>query len=723
MLSPLLAVLAAAVLPTDFGEPPRELEPFCRHIVQARSAEGLNRLVLDTDDARFGTVYGGRPEDANVAWIAAYAYRYDWSRFHRDPALRERAFLLLDSLARIRADGRWDDGGLDAYFGLQSFAWAVLSWLETGDVDAARAEMWREAVAAAAEDAMLCNHRRMRAGAYANPEFYYMAGLAAAWRICDEPRYLAEAAAVLERYENVLWEGGGVAYFYETSPQHGYQEMITRSVALLWDLTRDAEEAREVHAHAFSWLRRLAPYFVRVQHRSGLLTDAEHPWLKHSFYSPVNPAVPGMLACALGEGPLAAQNRHVAEVATRIRGDNVANRMPSFLSDNPNWYNYHHTTYAAALLRLLERGGLPEAAAPPERWCGPDEGFRGVRSHWDDFTAAVGTRQMNDSLAGAYVADPSEPMWPLDSAVDGVYFEVLEGDRGPEASPAARARAHYRCVDWTPTVQFTEAPGFAAVSCLSRLCSPYWGDLPWLPGERWSLKEVSDWTAIQHWAVWRDHLVGLGALRCHAAGGDPATDDLARVRWRLSPVGRELDAPEPAGGLREVAYGKTRLRVEILAERGGFDFAAADDGEAPYAPWSPTLERPAPWATGDFLNVATVVHPAGSEGAVHFRALNEAGAALLVEPGERRALLWVASLVRHWRQHTLDLPPGVRVTLFKREISLTPAPPPGGPAYASLGGAESAVWLLEADAPLDPDALLDGLQSGWGRGERAPTRD
>jgi len=706
----LLALLTASALPTDFGEVPLELVPFCRYIVQRRAAEGLNRVVTDEDSDKYGTVYGGAAEDANIAWIAASAYRYEWSHFHENGALREKAFFLLDSLARLHADGGWDDGGHGASFGLHSFAWAVLSWLETGDVDEARARVWREAVAATTDEAMAVNHRRLMSGAYANPEFYYMAGLAAAWKVCGDERYLTEAAQVLQRYENVLFEGGGVSYFHASSPEHGYQQMVVKSVALYWDITRDE--------HAFSWLRRLAPYFPTVQHRSGLLPDAEQPWLKHSIYNPVNPALPGMLACILDD----AANRHVADTATRARADNVANRLPSFLDKNPNWYNYHHTTYAATLLRLLERHALPAPEPMPDRRVFRDHGFRGVRSHWDDFTAAVGTRQMNDTLAGAYLADPAEPMLPLHSALDGVCFEVLWGDRGTDVPGQARQRAHYRCIQWTPTIHHAETDDFAAVSCLSRICSPHWADMPWIPGERWPFNETSDWSYLQHWAVWRDHLVGLGALCCQGDGGQLATGDLARVRWRLSPVGRELDAPQPSESSWQVRYGRVQVNLERLAERGGFQFGHTEDEPPPRCAWAPVLARPAPWQAGDFVHVATDAHPVGSGGEARFKALNEGAAALLVEPGAERAYLWVASLVRHWRQHELAVPPGVTVRLFVRDVELTPAPE-GGPAHASLNGGQSAVWLLESKAPLAADQIMAGLTSGRGRGESRPQRN
>ena len=126
---------------TDFGPCPKTIEEFLKYIVQRRAAEGLNGIVASESDPRFGkghvkekaqlgTVYGGATEDANIAWTAASAYRYPWSRMHRDAGLRDRAFLLMDNIARIRASGTWDDGGLDAYFGVHSFGWAVLSWME-----------------------------------------------------------------------------------------------------------------------------------------------------------------------------------------------------------------------------------------------------------------------------------------------------------------------------------------------------------------------------------------------------------------------------------------------------------------------------------------------------------------------------------------------------------------------------------------------------------------
>ena len=694
----------------DLGPVPADLVGFCRWTVQDRAGGGLARIVRDTDSPKYGTVYGGAAEDANIAWVAAAAYRHAWSAYHSDQALRDDAFLLVDSLARIHADGRWDDGGLGAYFGLHSFAWAVWFWLETGAVDADRAETWGRAVAAAADDAIRCMQQNPCSGQYANPEFYYLSGLAAASRITGNDAYTEEAKGALRRYENVLWPGGGVAYFHETAPQHGYQQMVTKSVALYWLATGDE--------YGLEWLRRLAPYFINVQHRTGLVPDAEQPWLKHGFYNPVNPAVPGMLACLLQD----AGNRWAAEIAARNRSDNVAERLPSFLEKNPNWYNYHHTTYAATLVWLLADRDLPEPVAPTPRRVLRDAGFRGVRSHWDEFTAAVGTRSKNDSLAGAYMAAPGEPMMPLGSALDGVFAEILCGDRSEAAPAHARGRARYGCVDDRAATHFVETSQVCAASCRSNLCSPYWNDLPWRPGERWRLNEVADWAQIQHWAVWRDHLIGFCLLHCHGDGGSPDTDDQARVRWRFAPVGRELSLATGDAHVRAADCAGLSVRVQMLAEKGGFRFGEVSDQQPPRLATALLLSRPAPWQAGDFAMCATDAHPATSDTEVRVKLLNEAAAAVMLEPEGRKAYVWIVSLGRHVRQHHLAPVPGVRgVRVFERDVELTP-PFPGEQATLSLHGGESGLFELAAADAIGVEDILDALSSGWGRGEARSKR-
>jgi hypothetical protein len=715
-------------LPTDFGKCPRDTEGFLRYIVQRRAAEGLNGIVLSDKDPRANrmvgkrkvgveTIFGASPQDLDVAWVAAAAYEYPWSRFHHNADLRARAFLLMDSVVQRRADGVWDDGGLDAYFGLHALAWAALEWIETGDVDAQRAAAWRQAVAKAADQTLIClQYGPYRpsglTGQYANPEMEMLAGLAAAWKLTGEDRYRDEAAKALRRYDAWLFDGGGVAYFLRASPQHGYQQMVVKSVALYWDLTADP--------YALEFLRRLAPYFPNVQNRNGFMTDAEQSQVKHSFFNFLNPGVPAMLACELQDG----NNREAADIATRLTADNVDNLHPSFPISG--WYNYQATSYAAAALRLLRTHPLPPAAALPAERVFLDHSFMGVRSHWDDFTAAVGTRPMNDSLAGAYLTDSAEPVFPLGAAVDGVYFEVCQGKQpaslpttGPATLPTTRPAAkewksEFRCVEWTPTVDYGTAPGIASVSCFTRLCAAYWGDIPPGQGDERSAQGISDWVTIQHWAVWRDHLIGLGMLRCDADGGSPDGKDVARVRWRLAPVGRRMRIDEQSESACRFQYGSLKVDLQRLDQRGGFTFATEEIGKPPQASLTPVLSRAAPWSRKDFVHVASVIRPADAKGSVSFKSLGNAAAAVLVDPDGRKAVVWVVNLERHFQQILLDIPPGMTLVTYKHCCEM-PGVSPGQPANLGLLGSESGIWTIESPEAIDPKALLERLRTGVSR--------
>jgi hypothetical protein len=159
--------------------------------------------------------------------------------------------------------------------------------------------------------------------------------------------------------------------------------------------------------------------------------------------------------------------------------------------------------------------------------------------------------------------------------------------------------------------------------------------------------------------------------------------------------------------------------IARLEEKGGFTFNGIKADAAPRAEWSPVLVRPAPWKTGDFVHVATAAYPVGAEGGVHFRALHEGAAALLMEPDGRKAYVWIANLTRHYRQYMMDVPAGAKVRTYKRDVEMPPVPP-GEPANAGLSGAESAVWVLESGQPLDAKALLNGLRAGKGRTGEPP---
>jgi hypothetical protein len=675
----------------------------------------LNRVNTDADSAQDVVIYGGAPEDANVAWVAAAAYKYEWSQLHQSQIVKERAFALLDALVAIHPRGEWDDGGLNAFFGLHSFAWAVLEWTETGDVDPERAKRWIDVVRASADHAMLCMYEgpyrpSSLTGQYANPEFYYLSGLAAAWRLTGETRFRVEASAALNRYDEWLYPGGGMPYFIHSQPEHGYQEMVVKSTALYWNLTGDRE--------ALAMLKRMAPYFPDKLHRSGLLTDAEEPHLKHKMAAQLNPGTALILASVLEDG----QNRTAADIAVQLEADVIDHKKPSFPTNRYNWYNYQAATFAVAALRLMEGRELPPPTELPARRISHDGSFNGIRLHWDDVTAAVGVRQMNDSLAGWYLADPEEPAWPLGAAVDGIYFEVLQIWQGDVRDKGPGYRYVYRNMEWNPTVYHLETEGFAAVSVISYLCAPYWGRMPVLAGERYGRSEVSDWTTLQHWAVWRDTLIGLGALQCHADGGEPGGHDQARVRWRLAPKGRELTQLKRNGENWSMDWGGLELYLTCLEQRGGFQFAQDKSQFSPYAEWAPVLTKNDSWVIGDFVNVATVIRPRGADGQVYIRSLRYGAAALAIEPDGCSAYLWVVNLERQCHQFLWDIPKTVSVQSYKWRNRKMPPVPAGEPASASLNGGESMVWQFTSDVPIEAEAILESMRVGQGRRGRTQTK-
>jgi hypothetical protein len=684
----------------DFGSCPRKLEDFLKYIVQRRAAEGLNQMSMGEarpKPVRRGTVSDGNPNDMYVAWNAAAAYRYPWSRFHREAAFKERAFVLMDTTVRIRADGNWDDGGLNSYFGFHALALAALWWKETGEVDAPRLQFWTAAVIRAAESALLHLHYgpyeyTALTAQYANPEMYCLAGLAAAWKLSGQDRYRVEAAHGLARYDEWLFEGGGIAYFLRSSPVHGYQEMAVKSVALYWDLTHDP--------YALSLMKRMAPYFPNMIHRSGMVSDAENPQVKHVFGFFPNPAASAILAAALGDGA----NRFSGEAAVRMAADSVDDRTPSYGKVSMTWYTQQLTTYAATALRLMERHPLPEPVDPGARRVFLDGGYRGVRSHWDDFMAASTTRQMSDSVAGAYIADPKEHSVPVESALDGVYFEIVQPKQGgdPKAKPIS-----FSCTEWSPVVNYASCDGLASQSSMTRLFAEYWAEVPRTGDDDRGASQESGWESIQHWAVWQDYLVGFSALRCCTAGGNAG--DVARVRWRLSPESRKLKIAEQTETSVRFQYGRLQADLACFDQHGGAAFKPEKITEAPRQEWTPMLTRPAPWAAGDFINVSTVARPAGAAGSVTTRGFKNGGAAVLIEAGGRKAHVWVANLTRGTQHFLMDVPAGVDVTTYKRNVYLPPVPP-GQPAHAGLAGGEAAIWVVESAQPINAEALMTGIR-------------
>ena len=235
-----VALAAAAMaddyppLPTDFGKCPRQTEEFAVHRPAAggrgaqrrglerkgpalqptpRHAEGRSGHDLRRQPTKTLMWPGWRPPLTATPGAA----------FTTTPTSAAGLSRCWTASSAAAADGVWDDGGLDGFFGPHSLAWATLEWIETGDVDPACAAAWRQAVAKAADQGLLCLHYgpyrpSVLTGQYANPEMYLLSGLAAAWKLTGQQRYRDEAAKALRRYDAWLFDGGGAAYFVRSRP-------------------------------------------------------------------------------------------------------------------------------------------------------------------------------------------------------------------------------------------------------------------------------------------------------------------------------------------------------------------------------------------------------------------------------------------------------------------------------------------------------------------------
>ena len=287
------------------------------------SPTGLGRPSKGCGRRRTSARYGLSHSDAYLAWIMASAYQGEgWSPFCRDTELRDLAVRLLDALTAARLKEPFPGENHPIVFGLHGYAFAVLRWKETGAVPQEKLDRWVEGVGKSAEFAIRYTARGQFVGDYANPEMYYLSGLAAAWKLTGEPRYRGEAAAALRRYRDDTFPDGGVAYFRGTNAKVGYQQMVVKAVCLYYELTGDA--------YAKELLDCYAKYFPMVYHQAGIFSPSEHPWLKHYVGEYVNPAVPDMIASVTGDGPQrdGGEDRRVP----RRRGRGV--RFP-FLHEQP----------------------------------------------------------------------------------------------------------------------------------------------------------------------------------------------------------------------------------------------------------------------------------------------------------------------------------------------------------------------------------------------------
>lgn len=585
-------MLLCAITSTTQPAPDKPLA-FFRYIIDQRAEDGLRRIQTGPHSGPGIVIYNGDMEDANVAWVMAAAYGAKWSRWHRNADMRREAFRLMDAVADLRANGDWSDsktrkGNSNAQcFGLHAFACATWWWDQTGDLPAENRKKWISVVRKTADFSMDMMKDLWCMGEYANPEFYYLSGLAVAWKLTGYQRYLDEAKESIRRYEDDLFPLGGMSYIVDTNAQPDYQCMVIRGTAVYYAVTQDP--------YALDLLRRLAPYYPRTYEPAGLSDQMSPPFLKHNWMSYLIPGAPSIIASLTGDRA----NARVAEIATQRVAQWIRNERPEWMKGLPTrLFNYHHTTFCVVAERCWQ-DVQPEPL--PGEICERDEDLLGARVRTGDFSAIVTTRRISDTLAACQVTN-KDPAVPLDAALGWVYFEHKMGEYTRKPGKGIWIpREWYFMSRPDPTRHTAAGDGLVAVTSASDVYQYYGWQEP-----RHSSKGA--WRYVQTWAVAPSMLFGVHTYEATADGGDALTADFARVRFVFLPAKRQTQIRKAE---RQLSGQVGNLSFAVhTAQAEGWELNEIDgSGEPPHEiHWNNSFwndrhlvicRRELPWEQGD----------------------------------------------------------------------------------------------------------------------------
>lgn len=536
----------AADVPTD----PRA---FFRYMIDRRTENGLKRIRNGPHRGPGILVYGGDMEDANIVWVMAAAYGAEWSKWHKNEDVRTEAFRLLDAVAEHRADGNWSGSKMRKvssnaqFFGLHAFANAVYYWKETGDLPKEKLDAYLATLRASADRSIEINSDLWCKGEYANPEFYYLSGLAVTARLADEVRYMDAARASIRSYDDDVFPEGGVSYIMKTNAQPDYQAMVIKGAAQYYEMSQDP--------YGLEFLKRTLLYFTYAYEPAGLSDQLSPPFLKHYWMNYLLPGAPSILASLTGDG----RSARVTEIAVQRAAEWVQGQKPGYMKKRPGkLFNYHHTTFCV----LADRYWKDVTPTPlPTAFCRADDDILGARARSGDFSATITTRRISDTLAGCQITN-SDPAIPLDSALGWVYFEHKDGDykRKLGARKIWIPRRWHFMSRPDPTFHRTVSDGLVVVTSASESYSYYgWRE----PRE----SSKGTWRYVQTWAVAPEMLFGIHTFEAVGKGGDPKTGDFARVRFIFLPVTREMElAKEPLRMTGRV--GRMRFDARVATRQG-----------------------------------------------------------------------------------------------------------------------------------------------------------
>jgi len=279
------------------------------------------------------------------------------------------------------------------------------------------------------------------------------------------------------------------------------------------------------------------------------------------------PGAPSILASLTGDG----RNARVAEIATQRAAEWVQGQKPHYMENRPGkTFNYHHITFCVLADRYWRH---VKPASLPKVFCRADDDILGARMRSGDFNAMVTTRRISDTLAGCQITN-NDASISLDSALGWVYFEHKSGEYKWKLGDRAHwiPRQWYFMSDPAPTFHRTVAEDLVVVTSASDSYRYYGWEQP---GEN----NKGTWRYIQTWAVAPDMLFGVHSFEAIGVGGNPKTDDFARVRFIFLPVTREMKLTrEPLRLAGRVA----RMCLAIhVATKQGWETGEVDGSQQP----------------------------------------------------------------------------------------------------------------------------------------------
>jgi hypothetical protein len=655
----------------------------------------------------------GMMDNGHVIMILAGAYTGPWSPLYQSPEVAQKAGRLLDAFADLYLDPDYahriaersaNNGGYDKdeQFTLHSFSLAVFLWQEAGAFPKERIERWIKTVRVMAELALTENNTFL-AGRYANPEFYGLSGLAVAAKLTGEDRYRQEARRWFERYPEAFYPGGGVAYFFDSNPEMGYQSMVVFGTAIYYDMTHDPA--------ALAALKGMVNYYQESIHPLGFQPPYEAPSLKQHWIQPFfPPSSVRFLAVRTGDEHLSA----LADAVEARYREGLEGKWPSFMAERGQGgraynVNYHHAKMA--LWSLRDWRDIKSEPVPVRR-VEADTSHRGGRVVWDNFAGFFTSRPFSDTRAGCMVLDPAEPFVPLHAALAMAYPESAQTRSG------GRQSWFFTNERW-PHQQLTGGPGIQVMTQANRLTAFYWDQYPAQyearDGGQVQESDSGGWRTVETWAVLPNLLAGLVDMRATQDGG-VAEADWARVRFVFYPNNRELatvTTEEDGQSIMSGSYGKLGFKLIRLAG-DDWKFAVLEGGNRlPIQPVDNTAPNPVqgkqpalvkqtvPWKISDSATLACAWSPtdSGMLDKVAARQVNASIAALAVPLSSKEAYLVVANHSLRATRVWLRPDKGWTATLH-RDCGICTPSPFDEIARLGLSGESHIVYHLTSAAAL-----------------------